>query len=330
MPSLITHYLCGDRWLKKLDNSNMKSILLEHRNVFNIGTQGPDIFFYYRIWPWSKTNGIDKIASKFHNSEVSQVFIEAINYIKEAKCHKELMTSYILGYASHLALDSITHPYIYYMTGFDGAEGFKQKYSCYHSRFEKAIDILMLEKELQLNHLELSIKDLISIKPFEANILGAFYESILLNTFQLQLPPKAVSIAISDMLKVYSLLKDKQGYKMSLFKWLEKKLKHTNYVSSNIYPHRLINSLDYLNLEGKSWHPPWDNTIVRKESFIELFDRAVSETDTLCRNVYQCLEGEKSIEDVIQIIGNRSYLTGINCDLETVMKYHKCIYERLN
>lgn len=330
MPSLITHYLCGEGWLKKLDNNEIKSLILKHRSAFNIGTQGPDIFFYYRIWPWSKTKGIDKIGSKMHNSKVSLIFLEGIKYIKEAKTNKELLTAYFLGYASHLALDSITHPYIYYMTGFEGEAGFKQKYSCYHSKFEKAIDILMLEREFKLSHLDLKVKDLIFIKPFEANILGGLYERILLNTFQLQLSPQEVSIAILDMIKVYSLLEDKKGKKMCLFEWLEKKLRYTSYVSSNIYPHILNNSLDYLNLQRKPWHPPWDNSQINRESFVDLFDKAIYDMDTLCKSLYLCIEGEKPVDHVMKIIGNRSYITGVDCDRTIVMKYHDCIYERLN
>ena len=328
MPSLITHYLCGDKWLNQINEEAMKSLVHKYRQVFNVGTQGPDILFYYRIWPWFNSNGIDKVGSRMHGERVAAVFYEGIKYILEAKENKELLIAYFLGYATHYALDSNSHPYIYYMTGFGKEDNFKQQYSCHHSRFEKAIDLHMLKKEYKLEHTDIKAEDFIRLTPYEAKVIGEMYATVIQRIFEIQLTPKQVSTAISDMGKIYSFLEDKNGTKMRLFNWLETKLNYTSYVTSNIYPHVLNNDYDYLNRNNSSWHLPWDNSVARNESFEELFNKSVEESNILCRSILNCVTGNSSIDDTMRIIGNKSFSTGMDCDLGIEMKYHNCIYEQ--
>ena len=328
MPSLITHYLCGNKWLNQLDQEAVKSLVMKYRQVFNVGTQGPDILFYYRIWPWYKTNGIDKIGSKMHSEKISEVFQEGLIYIQTTKENRDLLTAYFLGYASHYALDSNTHPYIYYMTGFAEEKGFKGQYSCYHSMFEKAIDIQMLEMEQKQCHTDIKVDSFIRLNSHEALTIGNMYSSILAKVFNISITPKQVATAITDMRNIYSFLEDKTGKKMKLFNWLEKKLNYNNYVTSNMYTHTLNKDFDYLNHQELPWQLPWDNTAVKNDSFFQLYNNAIDETNRLSQGILNYLEGNKSLEATMEIIGNKSFSTGVDCDAGIEMKYHNCIYEQ--
>jgi len=54
MPSLFAHYLCGKKTLELLKNDYRQKLCL-YSQVFNLGTQRPDILFYTKkTWslPW--------------------------------------------------------------------------------------------------------------------------------------------------------------------------------------------------------------------------------------------------------------------------------------
>jgi hypothetical protein len=90
MPSLLTHYLCGNEMLKVLQNEDLINIITKYRQIFNIGTQGPDIFFYYRVWPWLDSKGINKLGERMHVEKVNDFFINAVEYIKSILYKKRL------------------------------------------------------------------------------------------------------------------------------------------------------------------------------------------------------------------------------------------------
>ncbi len=327
MPSLITHYLCGDKWLKNINNEAIAALVTKYRKAFNVGTQGPDILFYYRVWPWFSSEGMDKLGVRMHGENVGEVFKSLINYIHTRKKDKGLLTSYLLGYSCHYALDAISHPYIYYRTGFSQEPEVKHRFSCHHSKFEKAIDMHMLQLEHSLKHTAIKVKELISLQPHEALSIGAMYSDAISKVFKLPIQPQQIAMAIKDMAKVYAFLDDRAGSKMKLFNWLEKRLNSHSYVTSNIYPHKINDDHDYLNHSKSPWYLPWDRTEMRSDSFYELYSRAIEETNTLCHSIYNCLQGHTPLENTLQTIGNKSFSTGIDCSAGIEMKYHNCIYE---
>ena len=70
MPALLTHYLCGDMVLKSIDAPGAADMIIQHRNLFNLGTQGPDIFFYHNALPWVKGESLSKLGGKLHSEKV--------------------------------------------------------------------------------------------------------------------------------------------------------------------------------------------------------------------------------------------------------------------
>ncbi len=134
MPALHTHYICGDTMLRLIDDAQIRNSILNHRNVFKLGTQGPDLFFYYGAWPWAKNNGMSKFGERMHEEKTGEFISEALKYvISSDSTEKGVLTAYLCGYLCHYVLDSHTHPYIFYKTGFVRKnEAYTSKYTCYH------------------------------------------------------------------------------------------------------------------------------------------------------------------------------------------------------
>ena len=47
MPGYITNNIIGREEFKKMKSEDVRSAIRNNRNAFNIGLQGPDIFFYF-------------------------------------------------------------------------------------------------------------------------------------------------------------------------------------------------------------------------------------------------------------------------------------------
>ncbi len=120
MSDVLTHKYCADDALKMVYTSELKSILETHYDIYILGSQGPDILFYYNALPWQDDDGgVNELGNMIHDNKVFEFYKYSFDYIKslDNKYHKDVLTSYMMGFLSHYALDRATHPYIYYMTG---------------------------------------------------------------------------------------------------------------------------------------------------------------------------------------------------------------------
>lgn len=329
MPALITHYLCGDAMLKLIENENFKNTILKYRNVFNLGTQGPDIFFYCGAWPWVKSRGIEKLGNRMHGEKTGEFIWEALKYTVESdEASKSILTAYMCGYLCHYTLDCYTHPYIFYKTGFvRKGEEYISKYTCYHHMFETALDVLMLRYELGKKPSGFNASLQIRISKQAAAVIGEMYSKVLGKVYAADISAELVCRAITDMAEITAVLRDITGIKKKLLSRLEKSLGKQPMFSSMIMPLEVKDGLDYLNSSHSVWHLPWDNSHELTSSFIENFEAAAAESKQAAEAVLLCITAGNALESVISLIGNRSFSTGKDCSLELEFKYFDCIYE---
>ena len=133
MPSTYAHYLYGKKIIERLDEP-IKNIILNNREIFNIGLHGPDILFYFR--PIVK-NKINTIGYKIHDEIARDFFEKTIEVIKKSK-DKDGATAYVLGFICHYILDSECHPYI--------SKKIKES-NIPHVEIEAEFDKILLKKE---------------------------------------------------------------------------------------------------------------------------------------------------------------------------------------
>lgn len=106
MPTTYAHWRFGCDCIETLPE-NLKKIVHDHREIFDFGVHGPDIFFYDLRHP-----DIPKYGSKMHHEPARIFFNRCTEVYKFNDKDKEAMLSYILGFLSHYALDSQCHCYI--------------------------------------------------------------------------------------------------------------------------------------------------------------------------------------------------------------------------
>jgi len=165
MPATYAHYTFGKEVLNRLEG-DVKRMILENLDLFNIGLHGPDILFYYK--PLS-SNFINKIGHDIHGLS-AKLFFDNAKVIIENCPNKEKACSYIIGYICHFILDSECHPIV--------REKESDKLS--HSEIETEFERILMEKN---NLKPLSFKPISHIVPNLVNseCISWFYEGLTAN-----------------------------------------------------------------------------------------------------------------------------------------------------
>jgi hypothetical protein len=330
MPNLVTHYLCGLEAVKNLDNSKCRELIMEHQNVFNLGTQGPDILFYYEIWPWMSKTISPNIGQTMHTSKVNLVFKGIIDYIVKQNGHiKNILTVYLMGYLCHNCMDSIGHPYIFYRSGFKTiTDPNENLYIYYHRKFETAIDVLLCKMLLNKKVYEIDHDKLMEITPIEQNIISEMYESVIKDVYHTNVTKKKISQAIKDMISVEKLFKDPHGIKKKTVAVIDYLIYRFPLYSSIIFPLTINDGLDYLNLNNSEWCLPFDQTKKSTLSFVDLFKEAYQRTHRFCDVAFSTIFSDISnIPNALKLFGNNSFTSGIDSDIPTEFKYHDIIFK---
>ncbi len=104
MPAATTHVEFAKDVYRSLDP--MVQDMITNRNMFLLGSQGPDIFFFSRasLLPGS----LKKYGNLMHDTRVA----ETVSYFDRYGMRDPDLRSYCLGFLCHYALDSIAHPLI--------------------------------------------------------------------------------------------------------------------------------------------------------------------------------------------------------------------------
>lgn len=117
MPAFYAHDRFGTKVYEKI-TGDLKKIIKDHYVQYEIGMQGPDIFFFYR--PYSN-NDVVKYGNRLHTVSARPFFLHALDIIKtKGRDSKEY--AYLLGFLTHYILDSECHSYVNEMIARSGVQ----------------------------------------------------------------------------------------------------------------------------------------------------------------------------------------------------------------
>ncbi len=148
MPGLITHVLCSHQVSNKVDDE-IKELIKKYPSAYYLGSQGPDIFFYYLPGFLNKeTLNLGLLLHKRNTNDFLMSLLDNAKLYNDER--KNVALSYIFGYLTHYGLDSKTHPYIYYKSGFRQKGNLitmvkSLRTSLYHRKLDTSIDTLLVK-----------------------------------------------------------------------------------------------------------------------------------------------------------------------------------------
>lgn len=326
MPGLITHYICGQSVLNN-SNDDLKDILKKYEGIYNIGTQGPDMFFFYlpgHIRKSTKFLGIE-----MHNTNTGGFISSLIECSKELEGEdKDIALSYICGYLTHYALDANTHPYIYYKTGFrrKGDMLNAPKYSFYHRRFETSIDIMLLKLLSGKKPANKGLWEVLVSDSRENHVIANLLSKSLEMAYGRKISPEYLADAIKYMVNITRLIQSKGGRKKRFMELVEDFGITDDNISNLFHIQNIEEKLDFLNLEKNTWSNPWDNDVKYDESFVELYNKGVEEALFFVESTYDLYNSEILSHELLNIFGNRSMASGLDCELKLDWKFHDIIF----
>lgn len=129
MPASYAHYRFGKLALQSLP-ANVRQPINRFRRLYDMGLQGPDIFFYYNPL---MTTAVGELGSKFHAQSGQEFFTRACDQAKT-----EAGLAYLYGLLAHYCLDTACHPYV--KKKVDSGEA-------RHVELESEFDRFLLEKD---------------------------------------------------------------------------------------------------------------------------------------------------------------------------------------
>jgi len=297
MPGYLSHCVFSFEVLKKAPQE-IKEIISNNLNAFVYGSQGPDNFFYYHSLPWQNkkdTKEIYKFGTRMHNENINKAFKSMLENIEN-----DFLISYVAGYLCHHALDSSLHPYVYSVTDYD-------KTFVQHCLLEAQLDLFFLENyNYQMKDINYKKQLKISNKHLR-QIININVEA--LKPFKTNINEKHIKESFVDIKKALFFIYDPTGRKYKLIKRFENLFK-LGPVGTKMMPNKNKQDKSILNLEHHDW-VQLANGVIRNEDCFQLFEQALKQANIALELLNNYLKKENGVEDILELINNKSYNTGI-------------------
>ena len=312
MPGLITNYLFGERTYQSLSPNYLKEIIRKNPNTYRMGLQGPDIFFYYlNSYMRKRQNNICNI---IHEKNTGAFFENMIEYAMILDTQdREICLSYIAGFLCHYALDTHTHPYLRFRVDMDYSE--YPERCCipfYYRHIETLIDTLLLKR---LNHIEpfqLNLEALVSLNKTDRRNIADCLLYALRTTYHYRLSRKTILKVIRSVRRTCTFLQTNPQIHQKALRLIRRRLPFSSSKMCFIFPEYHGDPHDYLNENKQTWFSISDHA-PHTESFYELLNDAAIYSTQILENFDDYLAWNGNRDNLMQIIGSKSYYTGEEC-----------------
>jgi len=327
MPAILTHYIAGQAVLNSLA-PQIREKIKPCEQLYNLGTQGPDIFFYYL--PGAMRKRSRGIGQYMHQHDLGLFLVQMAQEAKAASCHgacpglrpggldpqsppcdlQSAIFSYTAGFIMHYVVDSHTHPYVYARTEKSGAS--KIENSTTHHKFEAAIDNAMLKIFSGKNPAAYKLWQLIDADRTQMTAASGATSAAIRTIYDRAISQKDVRKAMRYMVQIVRLIQSRRGKRKKLMGFTEKLLFGQPLNASIIHDQDIDSSVDYLNEKNQPWQAPWESA-ASTDSFLDRYQAAVGEGSQIVQMLYDYVYGSFAIEDLQEKLGNRSLKTGLPC-----------------
>lgn len=304
MPAFCTHYLFSKELFPYINDKNASI-----ENVVNLGTQGPDIFFFKRVLPIFMPGKMGmKTGSSLHKQQAEKIFKAFADYLKEND--NQIARSYIYGFILHYALDRNCHPYVYAKQNEMTNKNRFIHHSSAHNKIEMALDSFMMHQKLNIDNVKtFDTAKTIELTEEEKLEVGKVLTYVIKEVLGEDLTIDDIIYAIDDTAKFQNILRDKSGALLVFVTILETivapVVKYMK-LSSYFRPKNWKKGIEYANINNDVWTSPYSNEN-NTSSFEELFEKAISDAKTLIDNFDKYMAGESQSFNT----NNISFLTGL-------------------
>jgi len=316
MAAQISHIIAGEEALASADPGLAALYKREGRGSrdaapwFRLGCQGPDIFYHNQR---TKPSGLH-YGALAHRKNFGLTVQGALASILETEASLDSpAVAWILGFATHAALDRATHPFIVCFSGWaDPALKGSERYRSCHPFLERLLDLGLLAQLRGISgadfglasslpseeRLDIEIPRLVGI--LAAGLRFAYPRSAGTDT----LLERRIANAFSDSMSFFAATDPARtrGAGPEYFGRLEAGASPRSV--SLIYPESLPENLDFMNKRRESWPHPSGDGRVYDSGYLELYAQAVETAAFAIGLVLDCLRGGALPIGIAAAIGN--------------------------
>ena len=308
MPAFATHYLFLEELKSQVEKET--GFTLDYK-VAGVGTQGPDIFIFHRLWPpVAVYKSLFGVASLLHRCKPAELFETFAEYLKMSG-NPHIARSFIYGFILHYALDRNCHPYVYAYQDMITDNNKHIHSLAAHNQVEHAVDTYLLNKRKGIYPPSLfNPEDTFTTDKKELDEIAYVMQFVSKKLFNKDIDFSEARRAATDTVKLQKVLSDKKGRAEKIAKAVETPLgPAVGYFkpSASIKPTNLLLCDKYAN----RWHHEWVSPYSKQastESFEDLFEKAKPDAIELIKGFDAILKGEKT---GFEVTGNISFLTGL-------------------
>ncbi len=322
MPGFTTHYIMGMKAYNDLPNNQLKRIIAKYRWLYQLGLQGPDMFFYNI--PILRHRDYRNVGSYMHEHHIQNFFACYLKRLSSiiSKQQREEGLAYFCGYLCHYIGDSICHPYVYGRIGYDAKNPSNYTHGL-HAALENDIDALLLWKYKKKKPSQFNQAATICLNGMEIQFISRFLSDCINEVYypitysnNFQVTPRMVHRSILSLRFGCRTLADPMGKKRSKIAFFENIFLENPVASHKLVTDEVKNPRKCLNLDHEIWCNPWDRRLASKASFPELFHQSLSK----CSAVYSILnsyvtrelpQDGQDMKRLLDELGSYSYHSGL-------------------
>ena len=316
MPSIVTHYLFAK---DVLNHNNLKEkVSISHYLIF---AQSFDNLFYYKfLTPWQGKE-IRDFGEDAQTEKVNLYFENILDYITDHHLEKDKeVLSYFYGSLCHYMLDSHCHPFVIYHAGLPLLN---KKYRGRHEKIEVGLDAYMYQKKTNKDLYKERIANTLLPKIKFSQELKDTMDNVFKKTFS----KEDIGTIYEQSTHTGNLLlkvgvTDRTGLKKALYTIKDVLIPHKKRKYQYLSFHVTKIEPELANVNHNVWYHPVTKDKSTK-SFEDLYNDALKKTENIINETEKYFKKQISKEELLSLIGNNSYTTGLPCDNINEMKYFK-------
>ena len=323
MPGFTTHYILGMKAYNDLPNNQLKYIIAKYRWLYQLGLQGPDMFFYnIPILRHQDYRNVGSYMHEHHIRDFFECYLRRLSQISSRQQREEGL-AYFCGYLGHYIGDSICHPYVYGRIGYDVKNPSNHTHGL-HAALENDIDALLLMKYKKKKPSQFNQAATICLNGMETQFISRFLSECINEVYypitysnNFQVTPRMMHRSILAMRFGCRTLADPSGKKRSRIAFVENLFLRNPIASTKLVTDEVSDPRKCLNLDHEIWCNPWDRRLASKASFPDLFRQALLK----CCNVYAIINAditrnepmkEQDFGRLLDELGSYSYHSGLS------------------
>ena len=326
MPAQLSHTLFADEALERAIGDRAAAVVRAGGGLFTFGAQGPDFFYHsQRTRPTGLRYGA-LIHRRDYGTLIANMAEVLVAEARTADTPVDVEAcAFLLGFATHGALDRHAHPYVVCRSGWVKHDdpSTKSRFRL-HAFLERLLDVVLLRERRQASPADVDFfsraycGDMLPYATIKMLLKGV--NATYLDTRYKSRDRRRIENAYEDSVRFYAITDPRSPHRQNLARERDRAEGYRYRRMAVFHPATVPASLDVANLQHRPWPHPCDPGRTSTDSYLDMFDAALDEVVAPLAALAEGLEARSLPPDLTEQFGNESLnvtLDGSSCVPDT-------------